>query len=219
MKEKRTATLGLPKWIKEHRFLKAVPLESGEPSVALLLLWEADHHRHFPTTAEDIRGRMTAFTKSLSDAVAADTELSAWLTLQKKVMQLSPGLPAKAYLRWAVQIDPTVGEPFLGAWKAYLLSVARRHRAAEAAPELPACKRAKPAAPPSRKRPRPEGVPPPPSGSKKARLERLQAAQAAAAAATSSSALPASSSAPSGLAQPPLLSGGVAERQGRGVVT
>ena len=77
MKEKRTATLGLPKWIKEHRFLKAVPLESGESSVALLLLWEADHHRHFPTTAEDIRGRMTAFTKSLSDDVAADTAVTA----------------------------------------------------------------------------------------------------------------------------------------------
>ena len=81
---------------------------------------------------------MTTFTKSLSDAVAADTELSVWLTLQKNVMQLSPRLPAKAYLRWAVQIDHTVGEPFLGVWKGDLLSTARRHQAAEAAPELPA---------------------------------------------------------------------------------
>ena len=56
------------------------------------------------------------------------------------------------------------------------------------------------------------------SGSKKARLERLKAAQVAAAAAPSSSTLYASSLVSSGLAQPPLLSGGGVERQRCGVV-
>ena len=41
----------------------------------------------------------------------ADTEM----TSKKKVLQLSPGLPSKSYLHWAVQPDPTIGEPFSGS--------------------------------------------------------------------------------------------------------
>ena len=137
-------------------------VEGGEPSVALLLLWEADHNQHFPTTSVDITAGLTGFTKSLSDAVDADTELSAWLTSKKKVPQLSPGLPAKPYLGWVIQVDPAVGEPFLGMWKTYLLGVVRRHQAAEADPQGPARKRAKPAALGRWKRQRPEGAAPPP---------------------------------------------------------
>ena len=69
---------------REHGFLKAVPWESGEPSVALLLLWEADHNQHFPTTSMDIPVRLTGFTKTVSDAVDADIELSAWADLEKE---------------------------------------------------------------------------------------------------------------------------------------
>ena len=95
LKAKRTATWGLAKWIKENRFLKAMQWESGERSVALLFLWEADHNQHFPTTSADNTARLTGVTKSFSDAVDADTELPAWLTSKKKVLQLSPRLPVK----------------------------------------------------------------------------------------------------------------------------
>ena len=65
-----------------------------------------------------LTAQLTGFTKSWSDAVDADTELSVWLTSKNKVLQLSPGLPAKPYLRRTVQVDPTVGESFLGVWSA-----------------------------------------------------------------------------------------------------
>ena len=111
LKAKRMTTLGLPKTNKEHRFLKAVPWGGGEkPSVALPLLWEADHHQHVATTWAGSTGQVTRFTKSLSDAVATDTVLSAWLTSKQKVFQLVAGVPAKPHLRWAVQVAPAAGE-------------------------------------------------------------------------------------------------------------
>ena len=44
---------------------------------------------HWPATVT-----VTSFSKSLSDAVPADTQFSAWLT-PEKVLQLSAGLPGK----------------------------------------------------------------------------------------------------------------------------
>ena len=69
------AGLSLPEWIKQHRFLKACVVASGEPSVALLLLWEADHGSLYPSRAVDTTGRLSTFTKRLKDAVAVDAEL------------------------------------------------------------------------------------------------------------------------------------------------
>ena len=126
---KREAVLTLHTWVKQQPHLKAVPLKDGEPSVALLLLWEADHHKIFPCGKSDIKSRVLNFTKSLVGVVAADTELSGWLHHKKERMMLPPGLRYNSYTRWTVQIQPAVGEPFLGAWKAYLRTVLQQQQA------------------------------------------------------------------------------------------
>ena len=53
-RQQRSVALVLHKWVKERQFLKAVPVEQGESSVALLILCEADHtpflgRRHEPS--------------------------------------------------------------------------------------------------------------------------------------------------------------------------
>ena len=106
-----------------------MPLKDGEPSVAILLLGEADHHKIFPCGKSDIKSRVLNFTKSLVDVATADTELSGWLHHKKERMLLSPGLRYNSYTRWTVQIQPAVGEPFLGAWKAYLRTVLQQQQA------------------------------------------------------------------------------------------
>jgi hypothetical protein len=119
-RQSRSATLQLADWIKTHRFLRAVPLEQGEPSVALLLLWEADHGISFPSRAVEFSKRLSTFAKRLSEAVAADDELRSWLETRVVNKSLALGLPTRAISRWAIHIDPGVGDPFLSAWKAHL---------------------------------------------------------------------------------------------------
>ena len=189
-REKRKAVLELPKWIKEHKFLRAVPVEQGEPSVALLMLWETDHGKSYPSRAVELVGRVSTFTAAVHDAVGVDNELSRWLTSTRMRMQLSGGLPYMSVQRWSVKIDPAVGEPFLGKWKAYLQELVRQHQSvASSADPGPPRKRLKRAVQPRpRKREREGGAPAPPLHTKKARIERLQAAQAAASEQSSSSA-------------------------------
>ena len=93
--------------------MKAVAVEQGEPSIALLLLWETDHGKPYPSQAVELVGRMSTFTKRLQDAAAADHALSHWLIPKKVRMQLPIGLPSGVCLRWPVHIDSAVGEPFL----------------------------------------------------------------------------------------------------------
>ena len=76
---KLAAELELPRWIKTHHFLHAVPVEQGEPSIALLLLWEADHKKEYPSQAVELMARLVSFTKRLTAAVEADAELKVWL--------------------------------------------------------------------------------------------------------------------------------------------
>ncbi len=40
----------LARWVRMHRYLQPVELADGESGMALLLLWEVDHQRDFPTT-------------------------------------------------------------------------------------------------------------------------------------------------------------------------
>ena len=192
-------------WVKHHRHLRAVPIADGEPTVALMLLWEADHGKTFPCRAVDFVRRLGIFAKKFSEAVAADAELSEWLSSKKLFAQLSPGISASKYVKWSVKIDSTVGEPFLGAWKAYLLTLVIPAApptvvpGATAAVPVPAAPRPiRPRAQLGTKR-KPDGdAKRPPDNSKRTRIERLQAAKAAMAAeASSSSSVVPSSSSPS----------------------
>ena len=189
------AALSLGTWVKAHPHLQAVPLAQGEPSVALLLLWEADHHRLYPCSKVDLSFRLHAFTKRLLDAVGADDELSRWMEHKKMRVLLSPGLKTMNCTRWAVRIRPEVGEPFLGAWKAHLGSLVAQQQfplpvrdssSSEGSARPP--KRPKLSPPRSLKRARSGG--PPPMQAKKARVERLKAAQAAAVAGRPGSGIP-----------------------------
>ncbi len=57
------AALGLGQWLREHPLLEAVELEQGEPVVALMLLWEADHDCMYPTEAMYFVSHFTTFSK------------------------------------------------------------------------------------------------------------------------------------------------------------
>ena len=180
---RRQATLSLPEWLKRHRCLKACTLATGEASVALLLLWEADHGTTFPSRSVDLTGRLSTFTKRLKDAVAVDPELQHWLSWQLMPFSLAPGLPCRVHIRWAVRIDSSVGEPFLGMWKAHILEQFRLHREASlsgARTRVSRLPRAPATSSKGRKR-KQEGAPgvwvPPPSQNAQARVERLAKAR------------------------------------------
>ena len=184
---KRNAALSLQTWLKEHPHLQAVPLNQGEPAVALLLLWEADHKQLFPCGKADLRARLNYFSKRLVDAVEADSELSKWLLRGKTRMVLSKGLRPTTHTRWAVRIRPEAGASFLQAWKACLSTMVHRqqhgrlHFSAAAPPtSTPHGPQSVPAR--ARKRARPTTTPP--LHTKKARVERLVASQEALAAAS-----------------------------------
>jgi hypothetical protein len=64
--------LDLPAWIKQHRFLRAVPVAQGEASVALMLLWETDHGQMYPSKVVSVSRRTMSFSKRLQEVVGAD---------------------------------------------------------------------------------------------------------------------------------------------------
>ena len=146
LKTKRTATLGLAKSRRQGASRKLCRGRAGNPPSPFYCC----EKRITISTSHCIGGHHCPVDRLYQVSVrcgprrhraVADTEM----TSKKKVLQLSPGLPGKSYLHWAVQPDPTIGEPFLlGVWKMHLLSVARRHQAAEADPQGTARKRAKP---------------------------------------------------------------------------
>ena len=79
---RRVAAQTLHDCVKQLRAQNRVhpaPLEEGEPSVALLLLWEADKGAEYPSGATALSGRLTTFSKRLAEAVEADDELRGWL--------------------------------------------------------------------------------------------------------------------------------------------
>ena len=84
-------------------------MKQGEPSLALLLLWEADHGKVYHSGAVELVGRVSTFTAAVQDAVGADNELPRWLTSSRMRMQLFGGLPYMSVLRWSVRIYPAVG--------------------------------------------------------------------------------------------------------------
>ena len=137
----------------------------------------------FPSRVVDITGRLSTFTKRLKDAVAVDTELQRWLEWKIMPFSLVPGLPCRVHIRWAVRIDPSVGEPFLGKWKAHVLEQVRQHQEASrsgASTRVSRLPRAPATSQRGRKR-KLEGIPgvwvPPPSQNSQARVERLAKAR------------------------------------------
>jgi hypothetical protein len=166
--ENQATGADLQRWLKTHRFLRAAPVEQGEPSIALLLSRGAE------------AGRLSAFTKRLKAGVAGDDQLARWLMNKQLQRSLKPELPTLHYLYWMVDIDVSVGEPLLGTWKAHqrqavsLASGNEVHR--------PPRKRAKRESHPRpREKRKREGLAPPPQLQRKARVDNPQAAQLAAA--------------------------------------
>ena len=116
-------------WIKGHRSLTPVPPVRGECSMALLLLWEIDHDRPWPTTGTDLSKVLTGFTCRLHDRVRADSDLS-WLFYEDVNVPLARGLPCSHHVRWSVQIvEPSTSagtvwySRFVAAWQLYLRSL------------------------------------------------------------------------------------------------
>ena len=115
-------------WIRSHEFLVPAEVVSGECSMALLILWEVDHGRSFPTQAgENPSHVVLGFTKRLKRQVSSDPELKEWLVWKDVFTSLSPGLPNLRHTRWAVRLKPPLGpspppwyEDFLARWRSFL---------------------------------------------------------------------------------------------------
>ena len=133
----------LAAWLAGHAYLAPAELAVGEPSVALLILWEVDHNCCFPTQAaeDDLSGRLTGFTRRLQRRVAGDAALSQWLTCGYTWRAPAAGLPLQHCMRWTVRVrQPGPAEPqgwwqeFTRRWRAYL---ATQQHAAPALPPAP----------------------------------------------------------------------------------
>ena len=118
-------------WVRTHRYLLTEDVLTGEPGVALLLLWEVDHGRAWPTTARNRTGVLVGFTRRLAQQVAKDDELQGWFIPQELQRPLAPGLPDSHHLFWPVRVSqPPPSDPqgwyedFVARWKAYLATLA-----------------------------------------------------------------------------------------------
>ena len=123
---------GLAEWVRRHRYLTPIEVESGESGMALLMLWEVDHGRPFPRQGGDsTSAQLLGFTRRLQARVQEDAELRAWLTCKYMQRPLAPGLPAAHHSRWSVRIvKPAPTEPqgwydeFLRRWRQHLEELA-----------------------------------------------------------------------------------------------
>ncbi len=72
---------GLAAWVKGHPYLMPAEVDQGESGIALLILWEVDHKRVYPSQGgEGLSGAVTGFTKWLQERVQRDQDWSTWLT-------------------------------------------------------------------------------------------------------------------------------------------
>ena len=130
--ERGQVDVQLAGWLNQHRHLQPVEVTAGECSMALMLLWEVEHGRSFPTVGADVSNNLTGFTRRLLRRVAEDDELKLWLTTKEVQQPLAPGLPDSHHTRWSVRIcPPPAGEPqgwyeeFTRRWRQYLGSLAQ----------------------------------------------------------------------------------------------
>ena len=121
-----SADAGLAAWIHNHRYLVPSDAAAGESGMALLILWEVDHQKTFPTTGSTgVTAALVSFTKRLQLRVAQDPRLS-WLTAEDMAAPLAPGLAPTHHKRWSVRVmAPRAEEPqewytdFVARWRAY----------------------------------------------------------------------------------------------------
>ena len=119
---------GLADWIRHHPHLSPTEVDRGESGMALLILWEVDHQRPFPSrSASDPKALLASFNKRLLHRVAQHPELSQWLTTKVLQLPLAPGIPPSHHLRWSLRIcppaDPTTPgwyAEFTTRWRSYL---------------------------------------------------------------------------------------------------
>ena len=118
---------GLAAWICGHHYLVPTALATGESGMALVILWEVDHQRSFPTQGgEGLSAALVGFTRRLLQRVVRDPRLS-WLESEDMALPLAPGLAPTHHRRWAVRVAaPAPEEPqgwytdFVDRWRAYL---------------------------------------------------------------------------------------------------
>ena len=188
---RRAASQGLAAWVRDHPHLERCAPDLGEPSIALLLLWEADHDLPYPSGASELRGRVTTFTKRLLEASEADDSLHGWLKSASLLRSLAPCVTAQRQRFWGVRVRPGSHPRFQAAWFEHLRELVRQNFRCNPAPTGPGT-------PPPAKRPRKElsaaqkKRPVPPVHTREERVKRLRAAQTSSAPAP---AVPASSSA------------------------
>ena len=126
------ANAELASWVRRSPFLKAVEVETGEVTMALLLLWEVEHGRTFPAKIDgDNRAAMAAgFGRRLQAQVQKDDELRGWLVAKRMQCAVQAGAPAVHQLRWSLRVvRPAAGDPggfydkFVTRWKEYVASL------------------------------------------------------------------------------------------------
>ena len=132
-REQAAANAGMLTWLRDR--VRHLPREDGdpgargEPTVALLLLWEADHDRGFPSAATSWAKRTEGFGWRLLQEVQAHPELGLQSAARVR-RPLGDGLRATTQRWWGVRIPDTVGEAFLSRWRAMLLEQYAAQRAA-----------------------------------------------------------------------------------------
>ena len=127
--QKATVDATLADWACYHPHLQPTSLDNGESGMALLILWEVDHGRPFPTQGDgtDRAAVLVVFSRRLQARAAAHDELSQYLQYCDKQQPLAPGLGDTHHRRWSVRIrPPRRNEPqgwyteFTARWRAYL---------------------------------------------------------------------------------------------------
>jgi hypothetical protein len=90
---------GLAARIRGHEHPRPAEVDSGKPSMALLLLWEVDHDMPFPSrTAGGLSDTLLGYTRRLTAQVRADNEPQGLLVSREMQIPLAPGLVAPHHM-------------------------------------------------------------------------------------------------------------------------
>ena len=111
---RRKAQATIAPWLQGHPHLRAKEAREGEPTVALLILWEVDHGWAWPSVAAegDWVTLSMGFCGDLRQVLAGDPGLASWFTRTWSHRPLADGLKVWGGLGYAVGIDAAVGPEF-----------------------------------------------------------------------------------------------------------